>query len=363
MFDSRPVRGLLLAVILSLGTGVANAQRQRMAISPQVHPDRSVTFNLRAPEAAKVEVSGEFPGGRQALTKDDRGNWSIKIDPLDPGIYAYSFHVDGAQGIDPLNPKIKVALRPNQSLLEIPGDPPRFDEEQNVPHGTVHMHRYYSEKLDQKRGVCVYTPPEYPQKKDKAYPVLYLLHGMGDTEKSWAAVGHAPFIADNLLAAKKALPMLIVMPFGHVPPQAGGRRTNGFEEDLLNEVIPLVESNYRVVKDARSRALAGLSMGGFQTIDIGIKHMDIFNWLGVFSAGIRSEYEQSHGEYLDKANEKLKLLWIGIGKSDFLFRSNESLLDLLAKKKVKHISRITDGGHAWYLWRQYLSELMPLLFR
>ncbi len=363
MLNLKPVRVLLLTIILLQGTAWVHAQPRARMVSPEVHADRSVTFRLRAPEASKVEIRGEFPQGRKALAKDEQGQWSVKIGPIEPGIHAYSFHIDGVQGIDPANPNIKIALRPNQSLLEIPGDAPMYYEEQNVPHGTVHMHRYYSKTLEQKRGVYVYTPPEYRQKSNQEYPVLYLLHGMGDTEQGWTVVGRAHLIADNLLAKKKARPMIIVMPFGHAPRQGRGGGATGFEDDLLDEVMPLIESSYRVSKNAGSRALAGLSMGGFQTIDIGVKHMDKFNWLGVFSAGVRPDYEKTHGEYLDQANDKLKLLWIGIGNKDFLFRSNENLLNLLKKKKVKHISRITDGGHEWRLWRQYLNELLPLLFQ
>jgi enterochelin esterase family protein len=191
--------------------------------------------------------------------------------------------------------------------------------------------------------------------------VLYLLHGSGDLDDGWMVIGRANLIADNLLAAGKAKSMLIVMPNGTYPHEAG--HENDFETDLLQEIFPLVEKQYRVAGGAKNRALAGLSMGGFQTLDVGVKHMDQFAWLGVFSAGVRDNYAETHGQFLDKANEQLALFWTGIGEDDFLLPNEKKLEDLLNERHVKFSPHLSKGGHAWNNWRHYLHDFLPLLFQ
>ncbi len=337
----------------------AFAQRQAPVVSPQVNPDRTVVFRLAAPQATTVEVSAEFSGGKKAMNKDDKGLWSITLGPAEPDLYSYSFFVDGVQMIDPANAAVKVSLRATESLVEVRGETPQCYETQNVPHGLLHRHRYFVKDINRTRSFIVYTPADYAANATARYPVLYLLHGSGDNEEGWTAVGRAHDILDNLLAAKKAVPMLIVMPFGQVE----GDNGYTFEKDLLGAVIPAVEANYRTAPGPQNRALAGLSMGGFQTIDIGIKNMDTFAWLGVFSAGIRGDYAKVHEAFLPQANSKLKLLWVGIGKDDFLFQNFTDLQKLLDEQKIRYTVKITEGGHWWRLWRRYLDELMPLLFR
>ncbi|KPK77536.1 MAG: hypothetical protein AMJ79_02810 [Phycisphaerae bacterium SM23_30] len=353
----------VLFILAVVSTSQAQ-QRARRLVSPEIHPDRRVTFRLRAPQARQVNVSVEFAPGQQTMKKDDAGVWSITLGPAQTDIYSYSFRVDGLQIADPVNPCLKIGLSSNTSLLEVAGDTPRFYEEQNVPHGVVHTHRYHSQALGINRGVYVYTPPDYEKNTNVKYPVFYLLHGAGDDERGWTNEGRAHFIMDNLLAQGKAKPMIIVMPNGQTPrtPNQSGSRYAGFEQDLLNDIIPLVERHYRVASGPENRALAGLSMGGGQTQEIGFKHLDKFGWIGLFSAALRSELPEVQLAALDQANEKLKLLWIGIGRDDFLLDANQKFLALLQQKKVKHIAQITEGGHTWRNWRSYLHELIPQLF-
>jgi enterochelin esterase family protein len=320
-----------------------------------------VTFRLNAPKAQQVNVR---IGGRKdpvPMQKDDKGIWSATVDGLVPEIYDYQFDVDGLATIDPANFWVKSGLRPTWSQVQVPGNPPEFWETRDVPHGVVAIHTFISKSLGIPRTVHVYVPPDYDQHPEARFPVLYLLHGSGDMDDGWTVVGRAHLIADNLLAEGKMKSMLIVMPDGTYPRHPG--HESDFETDLLQQIVPLVEKQYRVAEGAKNHALAGLSMGGFQTLDVGVKHMDQFAWLGVFSAGIREGYAEPHGADLDKANEQLGLFWIGIGEDDFLLASEKKLEELLNEKHVKYSAHISKGGHAWNNWRHYLHEFLPLLFQ
>lgn len=348
------------------------SRARQTIISPEVHPDRRVTFRLRAPEAEQVSVNGQFVEEPQPMKKGDQGVWSVKLGPIGPGLYRYGFDMGGAQFVDPCNRDIMRQWRGNSvSLLEVPGEESSFYAEKTVPHGVVHLHRYESKSLGVTRPLCVYTPRDYDKEKDARYPVLYLLHGAGDTETGWIVEGRTNLIMDNLFAENKAVPMIIVMPLGHPFPAGMTRsaddrlkRLTAFEQDLMGDIIPYVEEHYRVRSDSKNRALAGLSMGGGQTLYAGVKHLDKFAWLGVFSAGIFYEsYEDTHGSYLDTANDRLELFWIGCGKDDFLMERNNAMLALLEKKKVKHVYVPSEGGHTWKNWRDYLHEFAQLLFR
>jgi enterochelin esterase-like enzyme len=361
MHSMKLIRFIGMVIICILVLQTAESQNRPRIISPEVKSDRTVTFRFRAPQAHQVLVAVEYLDGFQPLRLGDDGIWAVTLGPFEPELYSYNFVVDGVSAVDPLNPNIKIGIRTTQSLLDIPGDPPLFFEERPVPRGTVHLHRYESKSLGITRGLNVYTPPNYDNDPKAAYPVFYLLHGAGDNERGWSTIGRANVILDNLIAAEKAVPMIIVMPDGHAPTTEGV--DNPFHKDLVEEVIPYVESTYRTKKGPENRALAGLSMGGFQTLDIGISRQDLFGWIGVFSAGIRDSYEQTLGEFLDTANKKLRLFWIGIGKTDFLFERNENLLQLLREKDVEHTFRLSDGGHTWKNWRHYLHEFLQLIFR
>jgi enterochelin esterase-like enzyme len=348
--------------------------RRIQVSSPEVNANGSVTFRVYAPAAQDVKVAPQYLRRSVALMKDERGVWSLTTEPVDPGIYEYWFEIDGVHTIDQNNPWIKEGVRPNVSLLEVPGNPPLLFAEQDVPHGVVHIHRYKSKSLEMNRGVYIYTPPGYYQHRNVRYPVLYLLHGSGDNEQGWVTIGRANFIADNLIAQGKAEPMIIVMPFGHVPEKEGladdQRRTyrmTAFENDLLGDVLPLVEANYRTINDAQHRALAGLSMGGGQTLNIGLARLDTFTWLGAFSSAVfRGEADERIDKLLgnpQQVNSKLNLLWVGCGKQDFLFEANQKFVNLLEERNIEHTVRYTEGAHTWIVWRQYLSDLLPLLFK
>ena len=357
---SKPAHCITVILAAALVTQMAAAQRRQRIISPEIKPGRMVLFRFHAPQAHLVCISVEYVDGLRPLQLGENGIWSITLGPFEPELYSYSFVVDGVRTVDPRNAAIKIGTGTTHSLLDIPGEPPLFYDERPVARGTVHLHRYDSKSLGVTRGLNVYTPPGYFEDQGAAFPVLYLLHGAGDNERGWSTIGRANVILDNLIAENKAVPMIVVMPDGHAPRIE--EIENSFAVDLLEEIIPFVEAHYRVKTDAGSRALAGLSMGGFQTLDIGIGHLDLFNWLGVFSGGINDGYAETHGGYLDSANQKLSLFWVGIGKTDFLWARNENLLSLLRGKDVNHISHTSEGGHTWKNWRAYLHTFYQLLF-
>jgi enterochelin esterase-like enzyme len=340
-------------------------------ISPELMPDRRVTFRLMAPNAKAVTVAGQWGGGPQAMTKDERGVWSVTLGPITPNLYEYSFSVDGVSMIDPGNSVVKPQRSPRTSLLEAPGSPPLLSEFQDVPHGAVRIHWYQSRSLGRRRGLYVYTPPGYDQDTRTRYPVLYLLHGAGDNEAAWTVSGRAPMILDNLLAQGKVVPFVVVMPDGHAapwPPRDIGRGLSSnitdFERDLLEDVMPLVEKSYRVRTDAAHRAIAGLSMGGGQSLTIGLNHPELFGWIGGFSAAIfQPENSVSKALADPKAtNQHLHLLWIACGTDDRLIANARQLSELLDQHQIKHQFVSTEGDHSWSVWRRYLAQFAPLLF-
>jgi enterochelin esterase-like enzyme len=360
----------LVALCLSLLTCPASqirAQQFQSIISPEINSQHHVTFRLLAPNAKQVGLQAQFLQETRPMTKDSKGIWNVTLESVKPDIYEYTFIVDGLQIVDPSNSWLKVWLRNSKNLIEIPGDEPMFYEEQQVPHGTLHIHKYQSRSLGVPRQLYLYTPPGYETNQDTKYPVLYLFHGFGDTEDAWTGVGRANLIMDNLIAKNKAKPFIIVMPYGHTPSSPPVMRSIGryeaFEKDLIEDVIPYIQKCYRVSAEQKDRAVAGLSMGGGQSLTIGLGNLDLFGWVGAFSSAIPEEQQ------LDKLlaepeliNEKLKLLWIGFGRQDFLFEANQKFIERLKTDKIKYVSHITEGGHEWRLWRNYLNELAPLLF-
>ena len=350
----------LCAVTLALSPS-ARAQQNAQHVTPtQVNAERKITFQFYAPKATSVKVEG---GLRADLVKGDNGVWTATTAPLEPDVYTYHFLIDDSiRLLDPANPNTKGL---QESLLVVPGATPEPWEEQNVPHGAIHIHSYTSKALGVTRRLHVYTPPGYDAKGRTRYPVLYLLHGSGDDDSMWNSIGRANVIMDNLIAAKKAQPFVVVMPLGHVPP--GADRRKGFENDLLQDVIPLIESNYNVRTDAQHRAIAGLSMGGFQSMTVGLNHLDKFAYVGVFSAGLRDNLA-GPGDFPDltsnpkQANDKLKLLYIWIGKNDFLIRNAQQFDAFLTEKGITHLYHETEGTHEWPVWRHALADLAPRLF-
>jgi enterochelin esterase-like enzyme len=338
--------------------------------SPEVAPDRRVTFRLQAPAANAVSVSGEFMSGSKQLEKNAQGLWSIAIGPLEPEIYNYNFSIDGVRTIDPNNPHVKIGSTPSTiaSILEIRGEHPAFYDAQPVPHGEIRTDWYDSKSLKTIRRLTVYTPPGYDPGAATRYPVLYLFHGANADEAAWTRLGHVNLILDNLLAAGKARPFVVVMPFGYgVPPGSGSSQNSAmFERDLLGDVIPFVESHYTVKADREHRAIAGLSMGGGQSLGIGLNHLGMFSYVAGFSAALRpADFQKNFGGVIADpagANRKLRLLWIGCGAEDSLFGPAENFSKFLDEARIKHVFRKSDGAHTWMVWRHYLNEVAPLLF-
>jgi enterochelin esterase-like enzyme len=363
-----------LPVVLAL-TVVTSASAQTL-VSPEVHPDGRVTFRLRAPNAQKVELRLE-PLGTKPMQKDERGVWSFTTEPLPPDIYTYSFAVDGLKVLDPANPLLKYNLLNTDSQVHVPGPASLPWEINDVPHGVVHRHLYRSAILGDDRPFLVYTPPGYDPTAKEPYPVLYLLHGYSDAEDAWISVGRANIILDNLIAQGKARPMLIVMPLGYGNKEviaggwAGLRNTavwqdsiRKFREVLLQEVIPQVEKTYRVEADRDARAIAGLSMGGTQSLFIGLNAPDRFGWIGAFSCGgLDANFEKAYPAASEKVNEQLHLLWIACGPQDGLIGLNRNLVEWLKSKDIRLTWLETPGGHSFTVWRRYLAELAPLLFQ
>lgn len=345
-------------------------------ISPEVHADGSVTFRFEAPNAIKVELEreGTDPAPMQ---KDDKGVWSVTTAPLAPDYYGYSFTADGARMMDPSNPALVPNLIDPGNAVHVPGPPSLPWEWNDVPHGEIHHHFYRSTVAGDNRDYYVYTPPGYDPAKKKTYPVLYLLHGYSDDASGWTAVGHANVILDNLIAQGKAKPMIVVMPLGYGTmdmihqgwnawddTDLRDRNFNKFREALLTEVMPRVENEYRITKDRNARAIAGLSMGGSESLLTGLNHLDKFSWIGAFSSGgIPQDFQTDFPSLDAKANRQLHLLWIACGTEDRLITINRNLREWLKGKGVKETEIETPGMHTWMVWRRNLPEFVPLLFR
>jgi enterochelin esterase family protein len=355
-----------LAVLLVLPASVLAQPAKGKAgpppvVSPEVKSDRTVVFRLNAPKASEVFLVIEGGGPRKAMTKQENGVWAVTVGPLEPEQYSYNFSVDGARVVDPSNTKFKIGRGSYSNLVDVPGN--AAQDLRPVPHGTLHTHRYESKAIGgQSRGLTVYTPPGYETAYDRRYPVMYLLHGSGDDERGWTDVGLAHRILDNLLAENKAVPMLVVMPNGHAA--AGQANTQTFEADLLGEIIPLIDKNYRTKTSADGRAIVGLSMGGGQSFAIGMRHLDTFAYVGPMSMG--GGNATAIVSQLDAAKVKgqLKLLWIGCGRQDTrLFQGSEDLVKKLKEKDIPCTWHPTEGAHTWSVWRKYLAEVTPLLFK
>jgi enterochelin esterase family protein len=364
------MKAFINLLFLTSAAAFAQAPRMDALVSPEVQQDRRVTFRVRAPKASEVSLFGDWmtPNTQQAMTRDEQGVWSTITGPLEPGLAIYTFTVDGVTTPDPVNARIKLRARTSASLVDVPGRPPELWEARDVPHGAVEVNWEKSKVTGDTRAYYVYTPPGYDPGRSTRYPVLYLLHGNNDTAAGWTDVGKANFILDNLLAEKKALPMIIVMPWGHAVPYGGPQSNNTatFERYLVGEVIPQVERKYRVARGRENRAIVGLSMGGGHALQIGLGHLELFSALGAFSSAVPGNFESRFKPLLDDpegTNKKLKQLWIGCGRQDPAFERNQGLSDLLTAHKVTHTFHPTEGLHNFSVWRRYLVEVAPLLFR
>ena len=352
-------------------------QRPPWLDTPEVHSDNSVTFRFLAPNAQEVKLARE--GAEPlAMQKDDKGVWTVNTAPLPPDYYGYSIVVDGVRSLDPYNHGLVPNLLSPGNFVHVPGPPSLPWELNDVPHGEVHRHFYRSEAANDQRDFYVYTPPGYDPSAKKTYPVLYLLHGYSDDASGWTAVGRANVILDNLIAQGKAKPMIVVMPLGYGTmevirvgwggisnhPEVREESFRKFRDALLTEVMPKVESEYRVTTDRNSRAIAGLSMGGSESLRTGLNGLDKFAWIGAFSAGgMPDDFDKVFPGLGAKANEQIRLLWIACGTEDRLITPNRNLREWLKTKGVQHVDIETPGMHTWMVWRRNLAEFAGLLFR
>jgi enterochelin esterase-like enzyme len=421
IFAATLAAGVLAAVAAAQGGNPPAGGRGRgpTVVSPEVMPDGRVVFRIAAPKAEKVALSAgditvlfsgggagaitgtkietqmppePLPQGWPEFTKNDTGIWEATVGPLPPGAYRYVFQVDGVRVLDPVNTRTAESRDNMWSLFTVSGA--ETMDTTDVPHGAVAEIFYYSSVLKTTRRMHVYTPPGYEASNAK-YPVFYLLHGSGDTDDAWTSVGRAAFIFDNLLAAKKTKAMIVVMPAGHQPgvPFGAGAApgpaptVNPFTNEFITDMLPYVEKHYRTINDRQHRAIAGLSMGGSQTLDIAFNHLNMFAEIGVFSSGAslgggrgrapnaaaapatpppaRPDWEATHLADLDNAGLKkgTKLIWLSTGKDDGLVANTKSTVELLKKHGFDPVFIESPGAHSWFNWRNYLIEFTPQLFQ
>ena len=396
-FAGTLVAGLLLALPSFAqapaqgGRGAGGRGGPPPVTSVEIGADKRVTFRIAAPQAQTVRLSAsDVPNaGQGAMTKNASGVWETTIGPVPAGAYRYNFNVDGVATLDPRNPLTSESQNNSWSLMYVAGSD--FADTRNVPHGSVSEVNYWSTALKADRRLHVYLPPGY-ETSNRKYPVFYLLHGAGDSDDSWSTVGRAGFILDNLIATKKAKPMVVVMPAGHVRAQQGSAisnaATDAFVSDFVTDVMPLVQKNYRVSTDRANTAIAGLSMGGNQTLNIAIPNLEKFAYIGVYSSGLfgafpaagrggaapaaapatapaaGSNWETQNAARLNDANAKkgLKVFWFATGKDDFLIDTTRQTVDLFKKHGFTPVYKISEGGHTWVNWRDYLNEFAPMLF-
>lgn len=389
MRSPSPLRAWLLVACSNLAVPALAQPPERARppefASPEVAPERKVTFRLHAPKAAGVRLaSSDLPGVGPAaeLKPGENGVWETSVGPVPAGAYRYHFQVDGLSVVDPRNPSTSESNATTWSLVLVPGSE-AFDLK-DVPHGAVAKVPYFSATLKKPRRMHVYTPPGY-EKGQGEYPVFYLLHGAGDSDESWSSVGRAGAILDNLIATGKARPMIVVMPAGHTGQfRSGGggggsfqRQMDEFVQEFAQDIRPHVERNYRTKPGRANRAIAGLSMGGAQTLNVAFDKLADYGAIGVYSSGIfgiagglggaapSTQWEDAHAATLDDAGLKdgLKLLWFGCGKEDFLVQTSKATVEMLKKHKFAMTERDTEGGHTWLNWRDYLAEFAPMLFQ
>jgi enterochelin esterase family protein len=345
--------------------------------------DGRVTFRLCAPEADNVRVTsndldpwvpGGFGGGERglALTRDETGLWSVTTElPIPADTYRYNFEIDGARVPDPMATTFSRERSGINSTMEIPGEEGAFQTfRENVPHGVISRVEYVSSALGAMREAYVYTPPGYMNGSDR-YPVLYLVHGAGDSADSWTSVGHANYILDNLLATDGAQEMIIVMPFGHTPERDGTAMlaNTDFGDDLHQDLIPFIDGHFRTIADRNHRAMAGLSMGGAHTIRFGLPRPDVFSHIGIFSMGLGmgpddvANYTAQNSAALEQAAKEMDLVYYAMGTDDFLYGTVAPTRAMLAEYGIAHVYNESGGGHTWINWRRYLHDFLPRLFR
>lgn len=351
----------ILLLVISI-SAYAQPPRRPGISSPDVHADGSVTFRFFSKTAQRVYVTGEFLKAPVKMDRDTSGVWSVTVPPVSPDIYPYSFWVDSVQLADPNNTYVFANERFKRSIVEIRADKPLVHSLQNVPHGKVSYRYYQSKTLGTTRTMLVYTPPGFDPNGKTKYPVLYLIHGGSDTEETWTKVGRANLIADNLIAEKKAKPMIIVMPYGNVRPNP----MEDFTKDVINDVIPFVEANYPVMRDSKARAIAGFSVGGGQTLNIGLTNIDKFAYVCSYAPFTATdEFKKNFTNWSPDAAamKQLKLFTISVGTEDFLYESVKQNIAMFKEKNVNVESFIVPGGHTWMNCKLFLAKSLQQLFK
>jgi enterochelin esterase-like enzyme len=353
---------------------ISNASRplesnMRSAKYPQILPNGRVIFKVKAPEAQKVQID---LGKKYDMVKDAEGNWEVTTDSISEGFHYYSLIIDGVAVADPASESF-YGMGRMASGIEIPFKGDDYYTIKNVPHGEIRIVRYYSNVTNTWRTFYMYTPAGYDVNTNEKYPVLYIQHGGGEDQRGWATQGKTDIILDNLIAAKKAVPMVVVMVDGNLPANGFGKEVLIlFERELKEAVIPFVEKNYRVKTDANSRALAGLSMGGIQTLYAGLNNTEMFAYLGVFSSGyiyaMQKELADEQYEMMKnnagKINANLKQLWISQGgKEDIAWQNCQAMKAKLDEMKIKYSYSEYPGGHTWPVWRNNIFNFAQLLFK
>ena len=375
--------------------------------SPEVGADSRVTFRLRAPNAKEVIVA--FAGNKLPMQKDDQGVWSVTSDVLTPDYYTYSITVDGTTINDPANRQVQTSFNSFQSMFVVPGTAPWLPAA-GVPRGAIARHPFHSSVANDDRDFFVYTPPGYDPRRSKSYPVMYVLHGLGDDAERWMNGGAANVILDNLIAQGKAVPMVMVTTLGYGVSNgpAGAmapENLTGYAKSLLTEVMPTVERSYNVSKNREERAIAGLSMGGAETLFTALNNLDKFAWMGSFSGafvmwpganaapppaaalaaapgaaapaagaggrgrgGVRSmdpsAFDKTFPKLDAKANSQIRILWITCGTADSLIGVNRQFKDWLRSKKIQFTEEeAPDVGHVWPYWRKNLAVFAEKVFQ
>jgi len=351
--------------------GMPASTNVRMAKYPRILPDSRVIFQIKAPDAQKVQIDLVK---KYDMIKDTAGVWEVTTDPVSEGFHYYSLLIDGVAVADPASETF-YGMGRMASGIEIPFKGDDIYAIKDVPHGDIRIRRYYSTVFNSWRQFYIYTPAGYDINTNEKYPVLYILHGGGEDERGWAMQGKTDLILDNLIAEKKAKPMIIVMPDGNTNTDFAGfgeRVLRIFETELKQSIIPFVEKNYRAETDSKNRALAGLSMGGIQTLFVGMNNTDLFSYLGIFSSGwilpMQKDLADAQYELIKKNIEvvksNLKLLWVGIGgKEDIAYNNCQIMCSKFDEMGLQYLYDDYPGGHSWPVWRHDLYEIAPLLFK
>ncbi len=389
----KKMRLIIMAIITLNGISVLSQQAPwggEEILSPEIHDNKRVTFRLTASNAKEVKIMGDWmpmdgwTPGAEVMEKNEKGTWSYTSQVLDPELYSYAFLVDGLRVNDPNNAYLSRDISTNTNLFLIDGAQADLYRVNDVEHGSVTKRWYDSPGLEMKRRITIYTPPGYENSKEK-YPVLYLLHGAGGDEEAWMELGRASQIMDNLVAEGSIKPMIVVMPNGNVSQQAApgeGPRgffkpqfmvpgtMNGAYEESFVDIVDFVEKSYRVKADKASRAIAGLSMGGFHSLHISRYYPNTFDYVGLFSPAIlpaqnpvTNIYEDIDGTLRAQMENGYSLYWIAIGKTDFLYKNVVEYRQKLDAMGMEYTYRESEGGHIWKNWRVYLTEFAPLLFK